>query len=126
MRFTSAADLVIAIEVAHRQRRFKELMHRTVAAPKLLIIDEIGYLRFGSAQENATQISAAAAATSRLLERAGVGQGSCEPCGSRPDTDMKSRLALDRQSITLQSQSHRCSQFHPVRRAICVQNCSAR
>ncbi len=42
----SAADLVIALEGAQRQGRMKEVMHRTVAMPKLLIIDEIGYLSF--------------------------------------------------------------------------------
>lgn len=47
VRFTSAADLVIALEAARRQGRMKELMHRTVAIPKPLIIDEIGYLSFG-------------------------------------------------------------------------------
>lgn len=51
VRFTSAADLVIALEAAQRQGRMKELMHRTVA-PKLLIIDEIGYLPFGREQAN--------------------------------------------------------------------------
>ena len=30
----------------------KEVMHRTVAMPKLLIIDEIGYLPFGREQAN--------------------------------------------------------------------------
>ena len=52
VRFTSAADLVIGLEAAHRQGRMKEFMHRIVAAPKLLIIDEIGYLPFGREQAN--------------------------------------------------------------------------
>jgi len=52
VRFTSAADLVIAMETAQRQGRMKEALHRTVAAPKLLIIDEIGYLPFGRDQSN--------------------------------------------------------------------------
>ena len=52
VRFTSAADLVIGLEAAHRQSRMKEFMHRIVAAPKLLIIDEIGYLPFGREQAN--------------------------------------------------------------------------
>jgi DNA replication protein DnaC len=52
VRFTSAADLVIAMEAAKRQGRMKEALHRTVAAPKLLIIDEIGYLPFGREQAN--------------------------------------------------------------------------
>jgi DNA replication protein DnaC len=51
-RFTSAADLVIALEAAQRQGRLKEIMHRVVAMPKLLIIDEIGYLPFGREQAN--------------------------------------------------------------------------
>ena len=52
VRFTTAADLVIALEAAHRQGRMKEFLHRAVAMPKLLIIDEIGYLPFGRAQAN--------------------------------------------------------------------------
>ena len=52
VRFLSAADLVIALEAAQRQGRMKEVMHRTVAMPKLLIIDEIGYLPFGREQAN--------------------------------------------------------------------------
>ena len=52
VRFTSAADLVIAMEAAQRQGRMKEALHRTVAAPKLLIVDEIGYLPFGRGQSN--------------------------------------------------------------------------
>jgi DNA replication protein DnaC len=50
VRFTSAADLVLALETAQRQGRLKEVMHRTVAMPKLLIVDEIGYLPFGREQ----------------------------------------------------------------------------
>jgi DNA replication protein DnaC len=52
VRFTSAADLALALETAQRQGRLKEVMHRTVAAPKLLIIDEIGYLPFAREQAN--------------------------------------------------------------------------
>lgn len=52
VRFTSAADLVIALEAAQRQGRIKEVMHRNVAMPKLLIVDEIGYLPFGHEQAN--------------------------------------------------------------------------
>jgi DNA replication protein DnaC len=52
VRFTSAADLALALETAQRQARMKEVMHRTVAMPTLLIIDEIGYLPFGREQAN--------------------------------------------------------------------------
>jgi DNA replication protein DnaC len=52
VRFTTASDLVIAMEAAYRQGRMKEVLHRAIAAPKLLIIDEIGYLPFGREQAN--------------------------------------------------------------------------
>ncbi|MGE3711300.1 MAG: IS21-like element helper ATPase IstB, partial [Hyphomicrobiaceae bacterium] len=52
VRFTSAPDLVIALEAARRQGLLKEALHRTVASPKLMIIDEIGYLPFGREQAN--------------------------------------------------------------------------
>jgi DNA replication protein DnaC len=52
VRFTTAADLIITLEAAQRQGRIKAVMHRIVAAPKLLIIDEIGYLPFGREQAN--------------------------------------------------------------------------
>lgn len=52
VRFTTAADLIITLEAAQRQGRIKDVMHRIVAAPKLLIIDEIGYLPFGREQAN--------------------------------------------------------------------------
>jgi DNA replication protein DnaC len=44
VRFTTVADLVVTLETAQRQDRWKEAMHRTVNVYKLLIIDEIGYL----------------------------------------------------------------------------------
>src|SRR6516162_10692341 len=41
-RFFSAADLVLMLEAAQRQGRYREVMHRAVNAYKVLIIDEIG------------------------------------------------------------------------------------
>jgi DNA replication protein DnaC len=52
VRFTTAADLVITLETAQRQGRWKEAMHRTVSIYKLLIIDEIGYLPLAREQAN--------------------------------------------------------------------------
>lgn len=52
VRFTSAADLMLAMEAAQRQNRLKDFVHRVIAMPKLLIIDEIGYLPFGREQAN--------------------------------------------------------------------------
>ena len=50
-RFVSASDLVLQLNTAQRQNKYKLIMQRSVLAPKLLIIDEIGYLPF-SAQES--------------------------------------------------------------------------
>jgi DNA replication protein DnaC len=52
VRFTTAADLVMTLETAQRQGRWKEAMHRTVNVYKLLIIDEIGYLPLAREQAN--------------------------------------------------------------------------
>src|SRR3954449_5030954 len=52
VRFTTAADLVMTLETAQRQGRWKEALHRTVSVYKLLIIDEIGYLPLGREQAN--------------------------------------------------------------------------
>jgi DNA replication protein DnaC len=52
VRFTSAADLVMTLETAQRQGRWKEAMHRTVSVYKLLIVDEIGYLPLAREQAN--------------------------------------------------------------------------
>jgi len=45
-RFTSAADLMLQLTTAHRQGRLKEYRRRSVQLPRLLIIDEVGYLPF--------------------------------------------------------------------------------
>lgn len=43
-RFTTAADLLLTLSAAHAQNPLKAVMHRAIAAYRLLIIDEIGYL----------------------------------------------------------------------------------
>ena len=45
-RFVSASDLILQLSTAQRQGKYKSVMQRSVLAPKLLIIDEIGYLPF--------------------------------------------------------------------------------
>ena len=52
VRFTTAADLVMTLETAQRQGRWKEALHRTVSVYKLLILDEIGYLPLAREQAN--------------------------------------------------------------------------
>ena len=44
-RFVSAADLMLQLTTAHRQR-LKQYLHRAILSPRLLIIDEVGYLPF--------------------------------------------------------------------------------
>lgn len=51
-RFITAADLMLQLATAHKQERLKEYFNRAVIGPRLLIIDEIGYLPFG--REEAT------------------------------------------------------------------------
>lgn len=51
-RFITAADLMVQLETAHRQGRYKEVMSRVVVHPRLLIIDEIGYLPLSRMQAN--------------------------------------------------------------------------
>ena len=46
VRFTTAADLLLQLSTSQRQGRYKTTLNRGVMAPKLLIIDEIGYLPF--------------------------------------------------------------------------------
>ena len=45
-RFISAADLILQLTTAQRQDNYKQVMQRSFIAPRLLIIDEIGYLPF--------------------------------------------------------------------------------
>jgi len=45
-RFVSAADLMLQLASAYRHDRLKEYIRRAIQAPKLLIIDELGYLPF--------------------------------------------------------------------------------
>ena len=46
VRFTTAAALLLQLSTAQRQGRYKTTLQRGVMAPRLLIIDEIGYLPF--------------------------------------------------------------------------------
>ena len=43
---------MVQLETAQRQNRYKEAMRRIVNHPRLLIIDEIGYLPMGREQAN--------------------------------------------------------------------------
>jgi DNA replication protein DnaC len=47
-RFISASDLILQLATAQRQEKYKQVMQRSVIAPRLLIIDEIGYLPFNA------------------------------------------------------------------------------
>lgn len=52
VRFTTAADLMLQLAAAKAQARLKEYFARSVLAPRLLVIDEIGYLPFGREEAN--------------------------------------------------------------------------
>jgi DNA replication protein DnaC len=51
-RFISAADLMMQLTAANAQNTLKSYFKRSVMAPRLLVIDEIGYLPFGREQAN--------------------------------------------------------------------------
>jgi DNA replication protein DnaC len=51
-RFISAADLMLQLQAASRQGRFSNYLNHAVLGPKLLIVDEIGYLPFGREEAN--------------------------------------------------------------------------
>lgn len=51
-RFITAADLMIQLAAAKAQGRLKGYFNRAVLGPKLLIVDEIGYLPFGRDEAN--------------------------------------------------------------------------
>ena len=51
-RFITAADLMMQLAAAKAQNRLKEYFARAVLGPKLLVIDEIGYLPFGREEAN--------------------------------------------------------------------------
>lgn len=52
VRFVSAADLMLQLVAAKRQDRLQKYIQSSVLGPKLLIIDEIGYLPFGREESN--------------------------------------------------------------------------
>jgi DNA replication protein DnaC len=46
-RFMTAADMMLQLAAARAQGRLKEYFNRAVLGPRLLVVDEIGYLPFG-------------------------------------------------------------------------------
>ena len=52
VRFISAADLMLQLATAKKQDRLDYYLKRSILTPKLLVIDEIGYLPFGRAEAN--------------------------------------------------------------------------
>lgn len=52
IRFITAADLMLQLSTAKNQGRLEQYLQRSVLAPRLLIIDEIGYLPFGREEAN--------------------------------------------------------------------------
>lgn len=52
VRFITAADLMLQLAAAKSQGRLKEYFNRAVLGPKLLVVDEIGYMPFGREEAN--------------------------------------------------------------------------
>ncbi len=52
VRFLTAADLMLQLATARAQGRLRQYFARAVLGPRLLVIDEIGYLPFGREEAN--------------------------------------------------------------------------
>lgn len=52
VRFVSAADLRVNLEIAAKQDRLKDVMRRVAGRSKLFIIDDLGYLTMNRIQAN--------------------------------------------------------------------------
>lgn len=52
VRFVSASDLLLNLEIAAKQDRLKDAMRRVAGHSRLLIIDELGYLPINKVQAN--------------------------------------------------------------------------
>jgi DNA replication protein DnaC len=51
-RFITAADLMLQLAAAKAQGRLKEYFNRAILGPRLLVVDELGYLPFGRDEAN--------------------------------------------------------------------------
>ena len=51
-RFVSAADLMLQLSASHRLGRLKLYLRRAIQAPRLLVVDEVGYLPFSREEAN--------------------------------------------------------------------------
>lgn len=51
-RFITAADLMLQLAAAHRKDQLMSYFNRAILGPRLLVIDELGYLPFGRAEAN--------------------------------------------------------------------------
>jgi DNA replication protein DnaC len=65
-RFFSAADLVLMLEAAQRQGRYRQAVHRAVNVYKPLIIDETSYLPMSRKLLGQSESGTASAAARRL------------------------------------------------------------
>ena len=52
VRFITAADLMLQLATARSQGRLTQYFNRAVIGPKLLVVDEIGFLPFGREEAN--------------------------------------------------------------------------
>lgn len=52
VRFITAADLILQLATAHQQGKLNSYLEIVVLSPRLLIIDEIGYLPFSREEAN--------------------------------------------------------------------------
>jgi DNA replication protein DnaC len=52
IRFFTTADLLLQLGVSSSQNRLEQYLSKVIAASRLLIIDEFGYVKLNEAQAN--------------------------------------------------------------------------
>lgn len=69
VRFFTAADLLLQLEVASSQNRLEQYLSKVIAGSRLLIIDEFGYVKLNETQANLLFQLVDEALTAAILDR---------------------------------------------------------
>jgi hypothetical protein len=121
--FISAADLVLMLETAQRQGRLREAMYRTVAMPKLLIIDEIGYLPFGRERANLFfQVVAKRYQNGSLILTSNLTFGSWDQARAAPQSTAPTKRSRRRTDWHHLESTDSFAQYRPHLRKWCANN----
>jgi len=91
IRFITAVDMMLQLMASHRQGDLKGYLNRVVGKPKLLFIDEVGYLPLGKMEANLFFLVVA-----KRYESGSVIQTSAQWSGIFGDDETLTAAMLDR------------------------------